>query len=111
MSGQAIYKKIVGICEKAGVGPFRFHDLRHTNATIMLEENVPDKYIAERGGWGSEIYKTRYEGTTTSKRQSVNDVINSRFEKKLCNIVIKKRLYITAYRIIIRGSNPPHLHQ
>lgn len=80
LSGQAIYKRFVRICEKAGVGPFRFHDLRHTNATIMLEENVPDKYIAERGGWGSDIYKKRYEHTTISKKQSISEVIDRRFE-------------------------------
>ena len=83
LSGQAIYKRFVRLCEKAGVGAFRFHDLRHTNATIMLEENVPDKYIAERGGWGTEIYKKRYEHTTVNKRQSVNDVIDNRFERIL----------------------------
>jgi integrase len=85
LSGQAIYKRFVRICEKAGVGPFRFHDLRHTNATVMLEENVPDKYIAERGGWGSDIYKKRYEHTTANKRQSINEAIDSRFEKIMCH--------------------------
>lgn len=83
LTGQAIYKRFVRICEKAGVGPFRFHDLRHTNATVMLEENVPDKYIAERGGWGTEIYKKRYEHTTVNKMQSVNEKIDKRFENIL----------------------------
>lgn len=81
LSGQAIYKRFVRLCEKAGVGPYRFHDLRHMNATIMLEENVPDKYIAERGGWGSDIYKKRYEHTTVAKRSSVSEMIDHRFEK------------------------------
>ena len=47
----------------------------------MLEENVPDKYIAERGEWGSNIYKKRYEHTTANKSQSVNEQIDKRFEK------------------------------
>lgn len=80
LSGQAIYKRFVRLCAKAGVGPYRFHDLRHTNATIMLEENVPDKYIAERGGWGTEIYKVRYEHTTIKKTKSVSEAIDKRFE-------------------------------
>lgn len=80
LSGQAIYKRFVRICEKAGVGPFRFHDLRHLNATIMLEENVPDKYIAERGGWGTDIYKKRYEHISINKMQSINERIDRRFE-------------------------------
>lgn len=79
LSGQAIYKRFVNLCNKAGVGPFRFHDLRHTNASIMLEENVPDKYIAERGGWGSDIYKKRYEHTTVNKHLSVNEQLDTRF--------------------------------
>lgn len=80
LSGQAIYKRFVRICGKAGVGPFRFHDLRHTNATIMLEENVPDKYIAERGGWGTDIFKRRYEHTTVRKQKSVSEAVDKRFE-------------------------------
>lgn len=81
LSGQAIYKRFVRLCKKAEVGPFRFHDLRHANATIMLDENIPDKYIKERGGWGSDIYKKRYEHTTEVRRKSVDDAVDSHFEK------------------------------
>lgn len=36
MSGQAIYKRFVRLCEKEGLPHFRFHDLRHANASVML---------------------------------------------------------------------------
>lgn len=83
LSGQAIYKRFVRLCDKAGINRFRFHDLRHTNASVMLDENVPDKYIAERGGWGSDVYKKRYQHTTVKKNLSINDVLDARFESML----------------------------
>ena len=83
LSGNAINKAFVRVCKVAGVGRFRFHSLRHTNATIMMDENIPDKYIAERGGWGSDIYKTVYQHTTASKSNSISKAIDKRFNSLL----------------------------
>lgn len=38
------------ICRKAGVPEIRFHDLRHTQATLLLAANVHPKVVAERLG-------------------------------------------------------------
>jgi integrase len=38
---------------QAGVPRIRFHDLRHTCATIMLSENVPAKVVSEMLGHAS----------------------------------------------------------
>ncbi|MGE5584939.1 MAG: tyrosine-type recombinase/integrase [Bacillota bacterium] len=34
----------------AGVPDMRFHDLRHTNATLLLEAGVPATVVSERLG-------------------------------------------------------------
>jgi integrase len=34
----------------AGVGHVRFHDLRHTHATLLLKQNVHPKVVSERLG-------------------------------------------------------------
>lgn len=38
------------LVEKAGVPRIRFHDLRHTHATILLKAGVPAKVVSERLG-------------------------------------------------------------
>ena len=38
------------IVRKAGLGCMRFHDLRHTHATLMLQQGVHPKIVQERLG-------------------------------------------------------------
>lgn len=51
MSGTALYKAFVRMLEKNDIPHYRFHDLRHANASIMVKLNVPDRYAQTRGGW------------------------------------------------------------
>lgn len=39
-----------GVLKQAGLPDVRFHDLRHTHATILLREGIPAKVVAERLG-------------------------------------------------------------
>lgn len=64
-------------CDRAEIPHIGFHALRHTNASVMLALNVPDKYAMERGGWSSgKTMKTIYQHTMDDKRKSVNDAID-----------------------------------
>ena len=36
--------------KKAGINHLRFHDLRHTHATILMEQGINPKTVAERLG-------------------------------------------------------------
>ena len=38
------------VCERAGLGAVRFHDLRHTSASLMLRARVPARVVSERLG-------------------------------------------------------------
>lgn len=40
-------------CEKAGVPVIRMHDIRHTTATLLLEQGVHPKVVAEILGHSS----------------------------------------------------------
>jgi integrase len=46
----SVYKKLRKMALKAGIKPISFHALRHTHATILLEQNVHPKIVAERLG-------------------------------------------------------------
>lgn len=84
MSGQAIYKRFSKLCEKAGVPHYRFHDLRHANASIMLALNIPDKYAMERMGHATNnMLKTVYQHTMRSKQEEVADVVDNYFFQKM----------------------------
>lgn len=41
------------ITKKAGLPPIRFHDLRHTHATLLLKQGVHPKIVSERLGHSS----------------------------------------------------------
>ena len=48
-----LYKQFRAILDQAGLAPIRFHDLRHTAATLMLQQGVHPKVIQERLGHSS----------------------------------------------------------
>lgn len=50
----AINKGFIRVCNKAGVKPCRFHDLRHFAASVSLALGVPDKYSMKRMGHATE---------------------------------------------------------
>ena len=46
--------------KRAGLAPFRFHDLRHTFASRLAMQGCNDRTIMELGGWGSPRMLKRY---------------------------------------------------
>lgn len=66
--------------EKTGLPHFRFHDLRHYNASIMLSLNIPDKYAMERMGHATNnMLKTVYQHTMQEKEDSVDAALSEYF--------------------------------
>lgn len=73
--------------QELGLRHFRFHDLRHYNASVMLSLNIPDKYAMERMGHATNnMLKTVYQHTMQEKEDSVdaalNSYFNTQYEKK-----------------------------
>lgn len=84
LSGQAIYKRFSRLCDKAGVNHYRFHDLRHVQASIMLALGVPDKYAMERMGHATNnMLKTVYQHTIKEKQIEVANAVNNYFSQNL----------------------------
>lgn len=56
---------------------FRFHDLRHFYASVMLLLNIPDKYAAEQMGHSSTaMLKTVYQHTTETNKNTFAEMVN-----------------------------------
>lgn len=84
LSGHAMYNGFERICEKAGVPHFRFHDLRHMNASVMLAVGVPNKYAQERMGHATDnMLRTVYQHTIQEEQKKYSEEIDQRFEELL----------------------------
>lgn len=80
----ALYNRLRRMCEKYGLPHYRFHDLRHVQASVMLALGIPDKYAMERMGHAStNMLKTVYQHTMKSKSEEVADTVDNFFTEKL----------------------------
>lgn len=80
-----ITNRFMRLIKKNNMPHFRFHDLRHYCASIQHALGIPDSYIMQRGGWGSDaVLKSVYRHTLENKENEMNQKINDHFSK-LCN--------------------------
>ena len=69
---RALYSRFQSLCKQAGVQHYRFHDLRHINASVMLALNVPDKYAMQRMGHATNnMLKTVYQHTMRTEESRI----------------------------------------
>ncbi len=81
LTRRTLYCRFQAVCKRAGVQHYRFHDLRHINASVMLALNVPNKYAQERMGHATDnMLKTVYQHTMASEQQAVAKKMDSFFE-------------------------------
>lgn len=82
-----LYNHLRAMCEKYGLPHYRFHDLRHYQASVMLALGVPDKYAMERMGHAStNMLKNVYQHTMKSKSEEVANMVDDYFEQNLHTI-------------------------
>lgn len=71
-------KQFKRILLKNGLPNIRFHDLRHTNATLLIENNVPVKVVSERLGHSdTAITMDIYTHYTERMQHQCTEVIES----------------------------------
>lgn len=60
--------------KKSGLPHFRFHDLRHYNASIQHALGIPDAYILQSGGWGNDsVLKEVYRHAIPDVQEKMNN--------------------------------------
>jgi integrase len=80
LTGQAMYKRFSRLCEKAGVRHYRFHDLRHTAASVAMMLGVPNTYNQRRMGHKTDnMLKTTYLHTIRPKEEEYDTAISDYF--------------------------------
>ena len=63
-----------------GAVRYRFHDLRHYNASVMLALGIPNKYAMERMGHASDnMLKAVYQHTMQDKQKEIAEQLNRFF--------------------------------
>lgn len=78
-----IYNEFKKLTKAAGLD-LTFHQLRHLNASVMLQLNIPEKYAMERGGWSTpHTMRNVYQHTFSAQRILVDDQIDAYFEALL----------------------------
>ena len=77
LTPDAITRRWERICEKTGFH-FRFYDLRHYNASVMLALGIPDLYAMKRIGHSTpDMLKRVYQHIQDQKKQEVSDIMTS----------------------------------
>ena len=81
LTGAAMYMRFSRLCERIGIPHYRFHDLRHTAASVSVLLGVPTKYSQQRMGHATDnMLKTVYEHTMREKEDEYADLINKYYE-------------------------------
>ncbi len=78
--GGILYARLKTVLRQNDLPDIRFHDLRHTSASVMALLGIPVLYAQKRGGWsGPRTLQAVYEHTMRSKRNAVDVQIDSFF--------------------------------
>ncbi|HAE77246.1 MAG TPA: integrase [Morganella sp. (in: Bacteria)] len=74
-------KNVRAALKRAGIDDFRFHDLRHTRASWLIQSGVPLSVLQEMGGWESIEMVRRYAHLSPAHLQeyakNIDDIFNA----------------------------------
>lgn len=80
LSGRAMYNRFSRLCERLGLPHYRFHDLRHTAASVAMALGVPNTYIQQRMGHKTDnMLKTTYLHTMRSQEDAFAKQIDNTY--------------------------------
>lgn len=84
LSGHAMYNRLSRLSEKLGLPHRRFHDLRHTAASVAMSLGVPNTYTQKRMGHATDhMLKTVYLHTMKSKEDEYAERIDQAYDTLL----------------------------
>lgn len=90
LSGSSMLDRLQTILRRNGLPKIRFHDLRHSNASIMALTGVPQYLAQRRGGWSTPSTMQRVYTHTMEAGGSVADEKVNAFFRGLLGISHEK---------------------
>lgn len=82
MTPKAIDKAFRRAVKRAGLPPFRLHDLRAYSVSVAHALGIGDVYLMQRGGWSSETtYKKTYRRAISDVSNAMSAKLNDHFSK------------------------------
>lgn len=69
--------------KRAGISDFRFHDCRHTWASILRQSGVALDVLQEMGGWSSESMVKRYAHLAPQQINKTASIVDNVFSEKI----------------------------
>ena len=86
LSPQQISVHFMRLVKRIGLPNYTFHSLRHYNASVMLQLNIPDKYAMERTGHATNnMLKTVYQHTFSNEQMLIADRLDEFYSANLLN--------------------------
>ncbi|MFC1899412.1 site-specific integrase [Chloroflexota bacterium] len=79
------------LVKRTGLKPIRFHDTRHTHASIMLKQGIHPKIVQERLGHSSiqitlDTYSHVAPGLQAAAAKSFDEVFNTRYNQTIVSV-------------------------
>jgi integrase len=82
-AGNLLRRSFYPLLTKAGLPRMRFHDLRHTSATLLLEKNIHPRIVQERlGHAGVGITLDTYSHVTPTMQRQAADAFDELLSEK-----------------------------
>lgn len=73
-----------GACRRAGIHSLRFHDLRHTFASRLVEKGIDIETVRDLLGHHSIMVTQRYTHSSDERKRAAVELLNGKIEGKIC---------------------------
>ncbi len=81
MSPQTLYHAFKRILKECGLPDIRFHDLRHSYATLCIDLNIPLKVISQNLGHSSTAVTDSVYADSIKAKMTVSDIISESLKR------------------------------